>query len=369
MDTAQHSDSVLYMAMELSNSKWKVRFGNGRKVRAKTIPSRDLPGLLEELSKARARLGLGPDAAVVSCYEAGRDGFWLHRFLVANGIENLVVDPASIEVNRRSRRAKTDRLDAEKLLVKLIQYRVYGEKSAWRVCRVPSEEAEDERCLGRELERLVKERTQHINRIKGLLATQGCAGVAAHVDLDAVVDWSGRKLPAGLHAQLRREQQRLALVCEQIRHIEQQRRERLREPQTEGEVKAQKMLRLRGVGPVSSWTLSKEFFAWRTFKNRREVGAAAGLTGTPYNSGEGLREQGISKAGSTRVRRTCIELAWMWIRHQPGSRLTIWFSERFAHGSKRQRRVGIVAVARKLLIALWKWVERDELPEGAVLSA
>lgn len=367
--TAQHSSPVLYMAMELSNSKWRLRFGNGTTVHDKTVEAGDQKGLVEAIERARTRLKVAKGAPVRSCYEAGRDGFWLHRFLQEQGVENLVVDPASIEVNRRQRRAKTDRLDAEKLLLMLLRYHLYGEKTVWKICRVPEAESEDERRPGRELDRLTKERTGHLNRIRGLLVTQGVSGVKpGRVDLETVKEWDGKPLPPALAAELAREQQRLRLVGEQIRQIEAERNQRLAEPQTASDRKAGKLLELRGVGPVSSWMLAKELFGWREFQNRREVGAVAGLTATPYDSGDSSRSQGISKSGSPWVRSVCVELAWSWLRFQPQSELSKWFAQRFGGGGKRLRRIGIVALARKLLVALWRYVEQDQLPAGAVLS-
>ena len=368
--TAQHSNPVLYMAMELSNRTWKLRFGNGTTVHDKTVKAGDQKGLMEAVKRARGRLKIPSEAPVRSCYEAGRDGFWLHRFLQKHGIENLVVDPASIEVNRRQRRAKTDRLDAAKLLLMLLRYHLYGEKTVWKICRVPELESEDDRRLGRELNRLTRERTGHLNRIRALLVTQGVAGVRPRkVDFQTIRNWDGQALPSAMAAELEREQQRLRLVDEQIRQIEAARNQRLAEPRTESDRKAGKLLQLRAVGPVSSWMLAKELFGWRHFHNRREVAAVAGLTATPYDSGDSSRCQGISKAGSPWVRSVCIELAWSWLRFQPQSELSQWFHQRFGGGGGRMRRVGIVALAMLLLVALWKYVEFDELPAGALLSA
>ena len=367
--TVLDNENVLYMAMELGDKKWRLRFGDARKVRDKSVPAGDQVGLRRAIATAKERLGLREEAPVRSCYEAGRDGFWIHRFLAKEGIENLVVDPASIEVNRRERRAKTDRLDAEKLLVMLIRYWVYGEKTVWKVVHIPSERAESERRPHRELDGLTKERTAHSNRIRSLLVTQGIRiGNPLTHDLSALKDWEGKPLAAELLVELQRDQQRLKLLQEQIRGLERMKLKRLTHPETEADSKAQKLMQLRGVGPVSSWLLAKEFFAWRQFRNRRQVGALAGLTGTPYDSGGSVRDQGISKSGSRWVRKTAVELAWGWIRFQPHSSLTRWFYSRFGHGNKRLRRVGIVALGRKLLVALWRYVEFDEMPEGAALN-
>jgi len=356
------------MAMELSNSRWKLRFGNGTKVHDKTVKAGDRQGLVAAIARARTKLKVAADGAVRSCYEAGRDGFWLHRFLGRQGVENLVVDPASIEVNRRRRRAKTDRLDAEKLMMMLLRYHLYGETTVWKICRVPEPGAEDERRPGRELDRLTRERTGHLNRIRGLLATQGVHGVRPdRMDPLTVSDWAAQGLAPALAAELMREQQRLHLVNEQIRQLEAEKSRRLAEPQTEADRKAAKLLQVRSVGSVTSWTLAKELFGWRQFRNGGQLGALAGLAGTPYSSGDSSREQGISKAGNPRVRHVCVELAWSWLRFQPQSELSQWFARRFGGGGRRLRRVGIVALARRLLVALWRYVEYDELPAGAVL--
>lgn len=369
--TAQHSNEpVMYMAMELSSKKWKLRLGDGKKVYDRTIPARDLRGLEQTIGNARTRFRLPEDGRIVSCYEAGRDGFWIHRYLTTLGIENLVVDPASIEVNRRQRRAKTDRLDVEKLLTMLTRYVVYEEKTVWKVCRVPSEEAEDERRMHRELARLGKERNGHVNRIRALLTVHGIGiGNPATTDLAALRDWAGKPLLPWALAELQREQQRLRQTDEHVQVIEKERNARLALPQNEGDAIAAKLLRLRGLGPVGSWLLAKELFAWRKFQNRRQVGSAAGLTGTPYSSGNSSRDQGISKAGNRWVRKLCVEMAWNWTRFQRESELAKWFFGRYSLAGARMRRIGIVALARKLLVALWKYIERDELPQGAVLKS
>jgi len=363
----------LYMAIELSQKEWKLAFsvGPGQAPRLRSLEGRNLAGLMEEIRLARRRFGLSDEVGVESCYEAGRDGFWLHRFLEKQGVRNLVVDSASIEVSRRFRRVKTDRLDAGKLLGMLMRYHL-GEKKVWSVVHVPSGKAEDERQLHRELLRLKRERTRHINRMKGLLASQG-VGLEIEMDfvdaLGRVRLWDGSPLPARLRMRLERESERLELVRQQIRQLEQERKELIETSPTEAVEQVRQLLRLKGVGVNSAWLYVMEFFAWRGFHNRRELGCLSGLTPTPYQSGESTKESGISKAGNRPVRAMAIELAWAWLRFQPQSALSRWYTRRFAEGSSRVRRIGIVAVARKLLIELWKYLETGIVPEGAQLKS
>ena len=359
-----------------------------------------------------------------SCYEAGRDGFWIHRALLAAGVENVVVDSASIEVSRRRRRAKTDRLDGAALLGLLARY-VGGEERVWRVVHVPPPEAEEARREGRELERLKKERTGHTNRVRGLLVLHGirCAslrGLKAH--LGELRDGHGQALGEFSQTELGRECERLELVERQIGDIEKARAARVKAARaarekatrtarrkaadgaaqtvkrratkarvrpaqpaagaaaaTDGAArswdglaipiniqKVEVLQQLRGICG-GAWILVEEFFGWRVFRNGKQVGSLAGLTGTPYASGDTMRDAGISKAGNPRVRAVMVELAWGWLRLQPQSQLSRWYLARFGSG-KRNRRVGIVALARKLLIALWRFVEQGVVPEGAVLK-
>ncbi len=278
-----------------------------------------------------------------------------------------MVDSASIEVNRRKRRAKTDRIDVGKLLTMLIRA-AQGESQVWSVVNPPSAEEEDQRQLHRDLMALKRERTHHINRIKGLLASQGVK-MAIKMDfltqLETVRLWDGSGLGAGLRDRLEREYQRYQLVQAQIRQIDQIRREAIRSVDTPALEQVRQLLRLKGIGINSAWVYVMEFFAWRNFRNRRELGALAGLAPTPYQSGDSGREQGISKAGNRPVRAMAIEIAWAWVRHQPDSALSIWYQKRFGHGNSRIRRIGIVALARKLLIALWRYLEFGVIPEGA----
>jgi transposase len=358
------------MGIELGSKGWKLAMSAGDKIREVNVTYADGDRLQQQVARAKERVGLPAEAPVYSCYEAGRDGFWIHRLLVKAGINNMVIDPSSIEVNRRKRRAKTDRLDAKKLVMLLMRYYQLGETTHCKVVRVPSQADEDARRPHRELERLKKERTQHTNRIRGLLAVHGIkVKNVRRVPWDNVRDWEDKPLGAELTRELKRECGRLELVDQQIVQLEGERDEALKHAETKAEKIAAKMNSLKAVGPVSAWTVSHEFFAWRDFKNVREVGGLSGLTGTPYDSGESSREQGISKAGNPRVRRVAIELAWSWVRYQPDSELAKWWRERFAMGSTRMRKVGITAVARKLLVALWKYIELDELPAGAMLKA
>lgn len=365
--------AVLYLALELSWTKWRLAFtvGRGQRPRFKTIEAGDLAQLLVEIGLARQRFGLPPQAQVVSCYEAGRDGFWLHRALEAHGIVNHVVDASSIEVKRRGKHRKTDRIDVTKLLAMLIRY-VEGESAVWSVVRVPTVGQEDGRQLHRQLATLKKDRTRQVNRIKGLLATQGI-GLDVTKDflerLERVRMWDGSPLPAGLASRVRGDYERWAFIEGQIAELEAERRRLFRESEDKAIEQVRRLFQLKGIGVQGSWLLPMEFFAWRRFRNRREVGAAAGLVGVPYQSGSEAREQGISKTGNKQVRALAIELAWGWLRFQPHSRLSLWYQERFAHGGKRLRKIGIVAVARKLLIDLWRYLEFGILPEGAELKA
>jgi transposase len=364
-------EAVLHVAFELSKSTWKLGFSDGIKMRYVTITARNVEGVQEEISKAKKRFGLRDDVGIVSCYEAGRDGFWLHRYLLNCGVENLVVDSSSIEVNRRKRRAKTDRIDVRKLLRMLMRY-CGGERRLWSVVKVPGVDEEDGRHLNREREVLKKERTMHRNRIRAFLIQHGLeagnpSGKGFLEYLDSLGTWDGGELPVDLKARVVREYERLKLVEGQIKVLKKEREERVKSAKTLAFRKVAQLRTLYGVGPISSWDFVMELFGWRDFRNRREVGACAGLTPTPYDSGGSRREQGISKVGRGRIRALSIQLAWVWLRFQPKSKLTLWFTERFAGGGSRMRRIGIVAVARKLLIDLWRYLEHGVIPEGARL--
>jgi len=362
----------LYMAFELSKAEWKLGFtiGFGQMARIRTIRARNLSALQREIQTAKQRFGLPEDTPVMSCYEAGRDGFWLHRFLQTLGVESLIVDSSSIEVNRKARRAKTDKLDVRKLLMMVMRYHL-GEKKVWSVVNAPSLEAEDHRHLHRELETLKAERTQHINRIKGLLTGQGvCISIRGDFleQLDMIRLWDRSTLRPGLRTRLQREYERMQFVQSQIKILEAERLDLIRNSTRPDVEMVRQLLRLKGIGVASSWLYVMEFFAWRNFRNRREVGALAGLAPTPFQSGDDAREQGISKEGNTFVRSMAIQIAWGWLRHQPESKLSLWYEKRFGHGSKRLRKIGIVALARKLLVDIWRYLETGLIPQGAELK-
>jgi transposase len=370
--TEYTTERSLYLAFELSKEKWKLGFsiGLGQPPRRRAIDAGALLALQQEILLAKRRFRLAEAAPVKSCYEAGRDGFWLHRYLVKTKVENLVVDSSSIEVDRRAKRAKTDRIDVGKLLNMLMRY-YSGEEEVWSVVHVPSVEAEDKRHLHRQLSTFKVDRTRHISRIKGLLAIQGL-NLPIHIDfldtLKAARLWDGSLLPPGLCARVEREYASLRYVEQQIKELEAERDELIETSDDPSVVKVRQLMKLRAIGPNSAWLFVMEFFGWRQFRNRREVGGLSGLTPTPYQSGGESREQGISKAGNRPVRAMAIEIAWAWLRYQPDSELTLWFYENFGHGGKRMRKVGIVALARKLLVALWRYLETGEIPAGAQLK-
>jgi len=368
----ENTREILYLAFELSHKKWKLGFSDGKepRIRQVTIEARDLEALGKEIEKARQRFGMSGSAEVRSCFEAGRDGFWLHRALVKTGVENIVVDASSIEVNRRQRRAKTDRMDVEKLNRQLVRY-WRGEHDVWRLVRVPSPEAEHQRQLHRGLETLKEERKQHRVRMQSLLVTQGIdMKVGSHFlkKLEALRDWEGQPIGAEMKRRLENEYHRLQLVEAQIRESQKTQREQLKAAVNDAAMeKVAKLQRLVSIGMGSSWVFVMELFGWRRFQNRREIAGAVGLTPTPYNSGDSVREQGISRAGNPRVRKLAIEIAWCWLRLQPNSKLSQWYQQRFGGGGARMRRIGIVAMARRLMIDLWRYLESDTVPQGAVV--
>jgi transposase len=363
---------VLFMAMELSDKKWKLAFSDGVRNRERTVDAGNRGSVLEEIQQAIEKLGLPDDVGIYSCYEAGRDGFWIHRWLTSVDVTNFVIDSSSIEQNRKKRKAKTDRIDAHKMVSLLIRH-ICGGEFAFSVIVVPSEQAEDNMRLHRERDRLIKERGAHCCRMSSLLVTQNLRDMAPgkhfNEQLDKAVRWDNTALMADLVAELKRENARYEQIDGQIKLLEKQQKQRVTQAAEGPLMKVQSLMRLKGVGWQSAWLLVMEMFGWRKFKNRKKLAGFVGLTGTPYDSGDSTREQGISKAGSKRVRKILVELSWFWLRYQPQSELALWFERRFAHGGKRMRRIGIVAVARKLLISLWRFVEEGTIPQGAMLKS
>ena len=362
-------DGTLYVAFEISQRSWTLALtsGFGRAPWVQTMRPGDDRKLTQLVAKGRARFGLSAAAPVVSCYEAGRDGFWIHRWLATQGVVNRVVDSASIEVNRRARRTKTDRIDARKLVALLVRV-CLGEREAWREVRVPTVAAEAARHVSRERATLVAEQTRLINQMRGWVATLGA--VLPRRDRAAwwtqVVDWAGQPLPWQVQDQLARASTRLAGVQAQIRELDAQQQAAVA---AEGATSpAGHLIRLKGVGATSVSTLLDEGLVWRQFRNRRQVGGLLGFAPTHYASGEVQRDQGISHAGNRHLQSVAIQVAWSWVRWQRASALTRWFLTRFGSG-KRQRRVGIVALARKLLIALWRAATTGSVPAGAVLKS
>ena len=363
--------TVLYMAMELSNRSWKLAFGNGVKLRRLSVPARDRLALLEAVGVARQRLGVVAEARLVVCYEAGRDGHWIYHWLRAEGCEVVEIDSSSIETARGRKHVKTDRVDVVKLLDLLLRY-THGYRRAFSVVRVPTPAVEAQQRLHREDEYLVRQRARVSNRIQGLLVAQGVVEPPLKGDfvgwLLGVRGWDGQALSAALQDELQRLYAQYALLNTQLAELAAAYRAELSGASAVA-VKRQRLERLKSIGPKTSRVLSAEVFSWREFANGKQVGGMSGLTPTPSRSGDSEREQGISKAGNRRVRRVMIELAWLWLQWQPDSALSQWYQRRFGHGSKRLRRIGIVALARKLLIALWRYVEWGVVPPGAVLKA
>ncbi|MHC4493222.1 MAG: IS110 family RNA-guided transposase [Planctomycetota bacterium] len=368
LDTQVSTGEVrLHLALELSKRTWVLGFSDGKGLRIVELASECWGGLGVEIARAKKRFGLPEETPVVSCYEAGQDGFWIHRLLESLGVTNVVVEPASIEVDRRARRRKTDRVDVKKLLSLLVRYAA-GERGVWRVARVPSPEEEDARRPHRERERLVKERTVHRARIKFTLHGSKLAVGRRFLErLDQARCWDGRPLPEHLKEEVMREHRRLTWVQEQIAEIEREQSERAAVGQTTFDRKVRHLVSLRGVGVRGASVLVAEFFGWRQFRNRRQVGALAGMAGTPYRSGEMDRDQGIDRAGNRRIRTLMVELAWGWLRWQPQSARAKWYRQRTGPG-RRMRRIMIVALARQLLVDLWHFVEHGVVPKDAVLS-
>jgi transposase len=369
-------DVTVFVSLELSRRSWLVTslVPGSEKLSKHVLAAGDGNGLLAFLAELKAkaeRRAPGP-VAIVAIQEAGLDGFWLHRLLEKNGVVSHVVEPASIAVPRRHRRAKTDAIDGETLIRVLAAWR-RGEPRVCAMVRPPSPEEEDRRRLSRERDQLLQERIRHTNRIRGLLFGQGIGDFNPlrkdrHERLDALLTGDGRPLPATLKAELVREIARLELVCTQLAEVEQA-RDRLVAALADGAAKpVATLLGLQGVGPALAARLWLEGL-FRPFANRRQVAAYAGLAPSPWQSGGLEREQGIGKSGNPRLRTTMVETAWLWLHHQPDSALSAWFRHRVGSARGRVRRVAIVALARKLLVALWRYAVHGVVPEGAVLKA
>ena len=374
---AQLQANTLFASLELSKARWLVTVSapGSDKLARHQVPGGDGQALLELLWRLQAAAArrTGAPVMIIVIQEAGLDGFWIHRLLVQNGITSHVVDPASIAVNRRHRRAKTDKIDGVKLLRTLMAW-MRGERQVCTMVQPPSPEDEDRRRLARERARLLKERIQHTNRIKGLLSGQGIPDYdPLHRDrrrcLAALTTGDGRPLPERLKAEIGRELDRLEMVVSQLTVVERERDALVaRTAEADACAAPAALARLRGIGPELAALLWLEAL-FRRFDNRRQIAADAGLTPSPWQSGGIDREQGIAKSGNPRLRRAMIELAWFWVRHQPGSALSRWFVERVGTARGRVRRIAIVALARKLLVALWRYVTQGVVPQGAVLKA
>jgi transposase len=369
------SENIVYVSIELSVSSWlvAVRLPNTEKVRLHRLEGGDTAALLTIIAEIRSRASakLGSPVEVACCFEAGRDGFWLHRLLTAHGVAAYVLEPTSILVNRRARRAKTDRLDAEGMLRVLAAW-LGGDRQVCSMVRVPSPDEEDAKRPHREREHLVQDKLRIENRIEALLFTQGIRGRPSlrswERDVAELRTGDGRALPRLLRAELDRLRRRLVLVLELIRELEADRAKALEEAQPLDPIvgKITALQRLRGIGDNFAAVLTREVF-YRSFDNRRQLASYVGITPMPYQSGGMDRDRNISRAGNPRARTTMIQLAWLWLRYQPDSALAKWFRERVGTLQGRTRRIAIVAMARKLLIALWRYVETGVVPDGSAI--
>ncbi|MGB8332204.1 MAG: IS110 family transposase [Polyangiales bacterium] len=370
---------AIFVSLELSQSTWVVTSllpGGGERMSRHTVPGGDAAALLSRFSalKDKARARTGRDFPIIVIQEAGLDGFWIHRALEKEAIESHIVDPASIATSRRRRRAKTDRLDGETLVRTLLAWK-RGEPRVCAMVKVPSPKDEDRRRVTRERKVLISERVMHVNRIKGLLFAQGISGYQPlrrdrRERFAELQTGDGRALPPHLRTQILRELDRLELLLAQIKAVEAERDAVLAEEPQDRETPAvaKMLLDIKGIGPEFAALLWSEGL-FRHFDNRRQVAAYAGLAPTPWQSGAVQREQGVSKAGNPRLRSTMIQLAWLWLNHQPQSALTRWFRDRVELNGGRLRKTAIVALARKLLVALWKYVTSGVLIEGAAIKA
>jgi transposase len=368
--------SRIFVAVELSQKTWLVTLHSPDmdKISRHKVPGGDHAGLLALIDRVRDRAArrLGAVPAVVSCYEAGYDGFWLHRLLLAAGITNYVFDPSSIAVDQRARRVKTDRIDGEKMLRTLMAH-LRGEPRVVRIVRVPTPEQEDLRRQTRERHRLTKEQTSHTNRIKALLRLHGFAvGDPRRRDwltwLAGQRDWQGQAVPPQMLAEIEHEHARLMLVRKQLDALARTLAAADPAPAVVEMVQRSELLqRLKSLGPAFATTLTQEVF-YKDFRNRREVASYFGLAPSPWQSGGIDRDQGTSKAGNPRARCSAVELSWLWLRHQSDSELSQWYRQRTLNASKRIRRIAIVALARKLIVALWRYLTTGLVPAGAVLK-
>jgi transposase len=362
------SEPTLYVAFELSAKQWKLAMTSGFGVEPwlKTVTSGDLAAVARAIAQARARFAVPAQAAVVSCYEAGRDGFWIHRALTQLGVANCIVDSASLEVNRRARRAKTDRIDALKLLRMLVRA-CHGERDVWREVRVPAVTDEAARHVSRERTDLTQEQTRLRNQMRSWLVTWGCALPARRAGAwwTTVRDWAAAPLAIEVQARLARAEARLTVLEAQVAELDGQQQAAVTTAAPASALR--QLVQLKGVATTSASVLVDEGLVWRAFRNRRQIGGFLGFAPTPYDSGEAEREQGISRAGNNRLQSISIQLAWNWVHWQPHSALTQWYRAQFGTG-KRARRIGIVAVARKLMIALWRYVTTGVVPAGAILK-
>lgn len=362
------NEPTLYVAFELGKKDWKLAMtsGFGMEPWLRTVPSGDIGAVTRVLRDGRRRYALPEDARVMSCYEAGRDGFWIHRALLALGIANRVVDSASIEVNRRARRAKTDRLDALKLVRMLVRV-CYGEGRVWSEVRVPTVADEAARQVSRERTALTQDQTRLVNQMRGWLATWGATLPSRRRGpwWTTVRDWAGAALPPAVQARLARAEVRLAGLETHIEELNAQQYKAVTAAAPATPLR--QLVRLKGVATTSASVLLDEGLVWRAFRHRRQIGGLLGFAPTPYESGDSQREQGISRAGNARLQAISLQLAWNWVRWQPQSALTQWYQAQFGKG-KRARRIGIVAVARKLVIALWRYVTTGAVPAGAILK-
>jgi transposase len=378
LPAAMHVETARCLfAIELSKQSWVIGFITpfSSKISRRILSGGDWKGLLKLIEEVQTRVSreTGRAVEVTSCYEAGYDGFWLHRLLETHGIRNYVIDPASLQVDRRARRAKTDRIDTERLLRSLMAY-LRGEPKVWSVVRVPSLAEEDARRLHRERDRLISERVQHVNRIKGLCALHGIYDYQplrpqAMARLEQLRTVQGIPLPPRLKSEIKRELQRLELVVEMIATLEAE-RDAIVEDAASTHINAKKIRdlhKLKAIGPEFAAVLVGEIFH-RNFNNRRQLASYLGYAPSPFQSGNVAHDQGISKAGNRKGRTTGIELAWLWLRYQPGSDLSAWFRARVGATKGRIRRIAIVALARKLLVALWRYLETGLVPRGAVLK-